>query len=108
MKKIKEIKLTPEILSTPLSINGSEEIYQIAQGSMIVYEDDSVSKGDRTSTKYYRAVDESRSNEEGIIKFTFLDHNTFEFGVKYLEPIKIVDPIDQTFNVKNIQNMRKQ
>ena len=95
MKKIKEIKLTPEILSTPLSIDGSEEIYQIAQGSIIIYEDDSVSKGDRISTKYYRAVDESRGNEEGIVKFNFLNPDNLQFGVKYLEPIKVVEPFEQ-------------
>lgn len=93
MKKVKEIKLTPEIFGKVEVKEGCEEIYQIAKAAIIVYEDGSVSKGDRVTTEHYREVDESRANEEGIRKFSFFDPNDFVVQTKFLERIKTVEAL---------------
>ena len=96
MNKVKEIKLTPEILG-PVTREGCEEIYQIAKAAIIIYEDGTTVKGDRVSTTYYREVDESRANEEGIKKFTSCRPEDFVMVTKYLEPIKMKEPLSEFF-----------
>ena len=92
MKKIKEISLTPEILS-PLA--GHNDIYQLVQGSIIIYDDNSTSKGNVTSTKYFKQVDDTQAGQQGIIKFNYFDTETFEINEKYLEPIKVSSQLHQ-------------
>lgn len=86
MKKIKSINISPEILS-PINNVGYEEIFRLVQKSTITYDDDSIYT-DTVSTKYFRQVDESLAAKEGVVKFTTLNTDTFNFDVKYLEPIK--------------------
>jgi len=86
MKKVKSINISPEILS-PINNVGYEEIFRLVQKSTITYDDDSVYT-DTVSAKYFRLVDESLAGKEGVIKFTTLNTDTFNFDVKYLEPIK--------------------
>ena len=93
MKKVKEIKLTPEIFAPVENKEGCEEIYQIAKAAIIVYEDGSVRKGDIVITEYYREVDESRANEEGIKKFSYCSPDDFVIKTKLLERIKTVEAL---------------
>jgi len=106
MKKIKSISLTPEILG-PVNKEGCEEIFQLVQGSIIIYEDDSVSKGNIVSTKYFRQVDESFAEKEGVVKFTNLNPDTFDFDIKYLQPIKAVSPDDRFNEIINKHKKEK-
>ena len=92
MNKVKEIKLTPEILG-PVTREGCEEIYQIAKAAIIIYEDGTTVKGDRVSTAYYRVVDESRANEEGVRKWTYYSPLDFVPVTKYFKPIEMVEAV---------------
>ena len=97
MNKVKEIKLTPEILGKVETKEGHEEIWQLAKTAIIVYEDGTIVKGDRVSTIYYREVDESRANEEGIKKFSYYKPEDFVMAIKYLEPIKMKEPLSEFY-----------